>query len=200
MLKAMLVLAACLVMAGSSLAFDDATQALVDRQKPGKALTTDQLAQVMLSSERWCYREDAGTCGWTGIYLHADKTGAQFEIANSWSADIDIAYQQSGTFSGRHQLCETDAEWVSTMRATHRGDGSAIGGRELAALKADIAAVLVADTDDCFNYLYRSADPRAQTISLLQRQYVEARHNPDQDVTVTVHFDAQSGAALTTRW
>ena len=96
-------------------------------------------------------------------------------------------------------MIDTCPRRVATIHARNRTDSTAIGGRELEAIKQEVATNRN-ESIDCFDYLYQSTDATAQTVSLLQRQYVEGVHQPDGDVTVTLHFDPANAAALKLRW
>jgi len=189
-----------LTLAGPALAFEAPVQAVIERYKASKPMRIADVGALMSTSERWCYLEEAGSCSWSDIYLDVSDTGATFEISNAWDEAIDIAFIDRGEFREGRFICETGADWVSSVRATRRADGSAIGGRELAALKAEIAEAQSADVLNCFDYLYMGSDAAAETVTLLQRQYVDDVHEVGRDTLVTVHFDAESAAALTSRW
>ncbi|WP_240231561.1 hypothetical protein [Devosia lacusdianchii] len=184
----------------SAFGFDAATQGIIERYKANKLVAMSDVATLMSSSERWCYAEEAGSCGWSDIYLDVTDTGAEFEIGNAWSEAVDIAFTDRGTFKDNRYICETGEDWVPTLRAISRPEGKLLVGRELHALKAEVEATQAADTLDCFDYLYRSSDADAQTITLLQRQYTDDVYNPVNDTEVTLHFDAANAAALTWRW
>lgn len=164
--------------------------------KVGKAVPIETVAEFMRLSERWCYNETDGACGWTDIYLSVDADGATYEIANAWSEDVDVAFVDHGVFRDGRFICETGFDWVPSVRATRRADGSVIGGRELAALRDEIASYQNG-VQDCFDYEYRGSDSEAGTITLLQRQYDESGEtDPLNDAEVTLHFDATSAAEL----
>jgi hypothetical protein len=87
---------------------------------------------------------------------------------------------------------------VSSVRATRRADGSPVNGLELWSLKQSIAEGLaVPRVIDCFDYVYKGADPEAETVTLLQRQYTDGVTDPSRDVTVTLHMDQASADRLT---
>ncbi|HWU19704.1 MAG TPA: hypothetical protein VN155_18670 [Devosia sp.] len=195
-------LAALLLLTATSaaLGFDGRTQGIIDHYKPGKLIRIADVGHLMGASERWCYREEAGTCDWSDIYLDVGKSQAEFEIGNAWNEDIDIAFTDRGTFRDGRYICETGMDWVPSVRATRRSDGSVIGGRELAQLKAEILSRRDQDTQDCFDYLFVSADAENQTVTLTQRQYVDDTHDASRDAEVTIHFDQAAAQALTYRW
>lgn len=201
MMKTMLAATALTLAFGSSaFAFDTATQAIIDRQKTNKPVAIADIATLMQSSERWCYLEEAGTCSWSDIYLEVTDSGAQFEIGNAWSETVDILFTDSGTFEDGRSICETGIDWVPTLRAVHRADGSMLLGRELQAIKTEVAAGQTEGVIDCFEYRYLAADADAQTVTLLQRQSTAGVYDPSKDTEVTLHFDPADAAALTWRW
>lgn len=185
--------------APAAAAFDPAIEAVIDRHKAGKPVSIGDVAALMSASERWCYAEQEGTCSWSDIYLDVTDAGATFEIGNAWNADVDILFTDAGLFRD-NAICETGDEWVSTVRAQRRSDGSALAGRELWALKQEITTAIAGGTVDCFDYRYLSADEERQTVTLLQRQTTEGVHEPANDTEVTLHFDPATAAALTWRW
>ncbi|MET3927179.1 hypothetical protein [Devosia sp. 2618] len=197
----MLFATALIVLAGSSAAqaFDADTQAIVEHQKVRKLLNTTDVGHLMAASERWCYAEIEGTCAWSDIYLDVDESAASFELGNAWTDDLDIAYTNGGYFEDDRYICAFNIDWTPTLRATRRDDGTAIGGRELAAIKAELQHYATGATEDCFDYLYLSADAKGQTITLLQRQYEDGEYVVDKDVQVTLHFNPRKAAALTQR-
>ncbi len=189
-----------LVATSAAFGFDSRTQGIIDQYKPGKLIRLADVAHLMAASERWCYLEQDGTCSWSDIYLDVGKSGAEFEIGNAWNEDVDIAFTDRGEFRDGRYICETGTDWVPNLRATRRSDGSVIGGRDLAKLKAEIADLRAEDSLDCFDYVYTSADAENQTITLTQRQYINDVHETGKDTEVTVHFDAVAAQALTYRW
>lgn len=200
-MKTMLAATALTLALGSSaFAFDTATQAIVDRHKASKPVSISDIATLMASSERWCYIEEAGTCAWSDIYLEVNDSGAAFEIGNAWSETVDVVFTDGGTFEDGRSICETGIDWVPTLRARHRADGSMLLGRELQTLKAEVAATQANSVVDCFDYLYLSSDADAQTVTLLQRQSTAGAYDPAKDTEVTLHFDPTRAAALTWRW
>ena len=200
-MKTLLTAMALVLASGSSaLAFDTATQAIIDRHKANKPVSITDIATLMQSSERWCYLEEAGTCAWSDIYLEVTDSGAAFEIGNAWSETVDIAFIDSGTFRDGRYICEAGIDWIPTVRAVRRADGVMLLGRELKALKTEIAATRTDTVIDCFDYLYRSADAANQTVTLLQRQYTDDAYDPTKDTEVVLHFDPANASALTWRW
>ena len=197
-----LLAALALTLAGSAVALglDTETQAVIERYKPGKLVAIEDVAQLMRASERWCYRNEAHSCAWTDIYLEVSETGVTYEIGNAWDAETDVAFTDHGEFRDGRYVCETGYDWVPTVRATRRSDGSAIGGRLLAALKTEIYGNREGDTQDCFDYLYRAFDPDQEVVTLLQRQYTDDVHIASNDVEVTVHMSSADAAGLTLRW
>lgn len=164
--------------------------------KVGKAVHIDTVAEFMRLSERWCYKEADNACSWTDIYLSVDADGATYEIANAWSEDIDVAFVDRGVFKQGRFICETGYDWIPSVRATRRSDGSMLSGRELAALRDEIAGYQDG-YQDCFDYEYRGSDTEAGTITLLQRQYDDSGNtDPANDAEVTLHFDPTTAAGL----
>lgn len=198
-MRVLLALAATLVLTGTALAFDADTQAIADRYKVGKALRIADLKTLMTASERWCYSEEDGTCGWSDIYLEVDGDHVTFELGNAWNTDIDIAFVTEGEFRDISYFCEVGEDWVPGVRAITRADGALLGGRELFALKREIEEVVAGGSDDCFDYQFVAADAENQTITLNQRQFVDREHDLDMDTVVTLHFDKATAAALTWR-
>lgn len=181
-------------------AFDTDVQSIIARHKAGKPVSMTDMAQLMRSSEQWCYINQDHTCAWTDIYLEVTQTGVTYEIGNAWDADTDIVFTDEGVFKDDRYICETGKDWVPTLRALRRSDGSAIGGRMLWELKAAVYATRDGDTQDCFDYLFLRSDANQQTITLLQRQYTDDVHLEGNDVEVSLHFNAEDAAGLTWRW
>ncbi|NMA97510.1 MAG: hypothetical protein GX970_05250 [Phyllobacteriaceae bacterium] len=180
-----------------AVAFDDASQAVIDRAKVGKLLSIDDVATLMMGAERWCYNQQDYECAWSDIYLSTDADGATFEISHPWSDAVDIAFVSEGVFRDGRYICENAYNWVPSVRAYERGDGWALEGRELAALKAEIAETV--DTSDdhaCFDYIYRGHDRDEETITLLQRDYAGPDGNVLGEATVTLHFNRDTADEL----
>jgi hypothetical protein len=200
-MKTMLAAMAILLMTGpAALAFDADTQAIIDRHKAGKLVSMTDMAQLMRSSAQWCYINQDHTCAWTDIYLEVTDTGATFEIGNAWDADTDIAFTDEGVFKDDRYICESGKDWVPSVRATRRSDGSVIGGRMLWELKAAIEANRSAETLDCFDYVYLGANPDQEVVTLRQRQYTDDVHVEGNDVEVTLHMNSEDAAGLLWRW
>ncbi|KRA96623.1 hypothetical protein ASD83_16135 [Devosia sp. Root685] len=190
---------ACLVIGligiSPALAFDTGTQGVLDRMKIGKPVPITDIATLMRSSARWCYAEDEGSCSWSDIYLEVTDTGATYEIGNAWDADYDVIFTDHGTFEEGRYICETGYDWVPTLRAVKRADGTALNGRPLWDLKTQIGSGR-SEGIDCFDYVLKGSDSAAETITLLQRQFTQGVTDPINDVTVTLHFNAKTAAAL----
>jgi len=200
-MKTLLVALALTLATGSAAqAFDADTQAIVTRHKAGKPVNITDIAHLMRASEMWCYVEQDRSCAWTDIYLDVTDEGAQYEIGNAWDAETNISFTDRGVFKDSRYICETGYDWVPTVRAARRGDGSVIGGRALFDVKAAIYATREGDTQDCFDYLYRSSDAEQQTVTLLQRHYVDDAYDESGDAEVTLHFNAEDAAGLSWRW
>lgn len=180
-----------------ALAFDDASQEVIERAKVGKPLPIGDVATLMMGAERWCYNQQANECAWSDIYLSTSADGATFEISYPWSDAADIAFVSEGVFRDGRYICENAFNWVPSVRAYQRDDGWALEGRDLAALKEEIASVVdFSDDRACFDYMYRGHDANEETITLLQRDYA----GPDGEVlgeaTVTLHFDRDTAEEL----
>ena len=158
------------------------------------------MATLMRASEKWCYDNQDHSCAWTDIYLEVTDTDVTYEIGNAWDAQTDIAFTDEGVFRDDRYICETGKDWVPTVRATRRSDGSVIGGRLLWALKAEIQANLAGDTVDCFDYVYLVNNADQQVVRLLQRQYAGDVHVEGNNVEVTLHMNAEDAAGLSWRW
>lgn len=149
-------------------AFDQGTQDVLDRMKVGKLVPITDVATLMRNSERWCYIEDEGSCSWSDIYLDVTDEGATYEIGNAWDADRDVIFTDQGTFEEGRYICETGYDWVPTVRAVNRADGSIINGRPLWDLKTAISENRN-ESIDCYDYILKGSDTDAETITLLQR-------------------------------
>lgn len=199
-MKMLLAATAITLATGSAMAFDADIQAIIDSHKAGKPVAIHDLAQFMTASEQWCYINQDHTCAWTDIYLEVTKLGAIFEIGNAWDGETDITFTDKGVFKDDRFVCEAGYDWVPTMQATRRSDGSVINGRLLWDLRLAIYDTREGDTQDCFDYLFLRADPDQDVVTLLQRQYVDEVHDPGRDVEVTLHFNAEDAAGLLWRW
>ena len=163
--------------------------------KVGKLVPITEIATLMRQSQRWCYIEQDGSCSWSDIYLDVTDAGATYEIGNAWDANFDVIFTDHGTFEDGRYICETGYDWVPTIRAMNRADGTPVNGRDLWALKTEIGEGRN-ESVDCFDYLLKGSDAEAETITLLQRQFTDGVTDPINDVTVTLHFNAADAAAL----
>jgi hypothetical protein len=196
-----LAFAALLALSGPAMAYDAASQAVIDRFKPGKLVPIGEVGALMMGSERWCYAQQESECGWSDIYLGIEGDAVRYELSNPWSDAIDISFVAEGVFREDRYICETGFDWVPSVRAFDRADGQAIEGRDLEALRQEITAHIDTSLDsDCFDYLYEAHDAEAQTISLTQRQFVGGVHRPERDVAVTLHFDKANADDLGWYW
>lgn len=197
-----LVLILAFTLAGACLAqaFDAETQGVLDAAKRGKSLPITAVASLMRTSERWCYNQSGASCQWSDIYLDVTAKGATFEVGNAWDERYNIMLTSEGTFRDDRFICETGHDWVQTVRAEHRSDNTPVGGRELFALKKEIADQVDLNDKACFGYVFEGADETAQTIYLLQRKYVDGITDAADDAKVTLHFDPVSAASLTWSW
>ena len=189
-------LAISLCVLSPALAFDAGTEDVLGRMKGGKLVPITDIATLMRNSERWCYAQEDGACSWSDIYLDVTEEGATYEIGNAWSADYDVIFTDRGTFRDGRYICETGYDWVPTLRAINRADGSALNGRPLWSIKTEIGEGR-SEGIDCFDYILKGSDAEAETITLLQRQFTDGATDTSNDVTVTLHFNADTAAALT---
>lgn len=197
LLAAMVV---ALATAPAAMAFDAEVQDIIASHKAGKPVAMHDVATLMQLSAQWCYLYQEHSCAWTDIYLDVTDKGATFEIGNAWDADTDIAFTDRAVFRDDRYICETGYDWVPSLRATRRSDGSVLGGRMLWDLKAKVAVNRDAESIDCFDYLYLRSDADGETVTLLQRQYTDDVHVESNDVEVSVHFNAEDAAGLLWRW
>ncbi len=195
-----LALAAVVTSGLPALALDTASQQVVERLKPGKRLAIEDVGSLMMGSERWCYNEHNGQCAWTDIYLEVTEDGARYEIGNAWDDTVDIVSVDEGVFKDGRFICETNFDWVPTVRAFSRDDGSALFGRDLEHLRQEIRSNLSGERNGCFDYVYRSHDVEAETVTLLQRQYDDGIYNEAGDALVTLYFNKADADALKWSW
>ena len=179
-----------------ALAFDADIEAVIDHMKTGKAIPIADVGTLMSGAERWGYNQDGSNCMWSDIYLKVDAKGAVFELEHAWDDVHDVQFVERGEFRDGRFICETGGDWLPTLRATRRSDGMPLGGRELAALKDEVGAYVTRDANNCFDYLFEGADPAADTVSLLQRQYTDGVYQDGADAKVTLHFDADTAQGL----
>jgi hypothetical protein len=200
-MKTLLAATAITLATGSAaMGFDADVQAIIDSHKAGKPVAVHDLVPLMRASEQWCYINQDHSCAWTDIYLEVTDLGAIFEIGNAWDAETDITFTDKGVFKDDRFVCETGYDWVPTMQATRRSDGSVINGRMLWDLRLAVYDTREGDTQDCFDYLFLRAEPDQEVVTLLQRQYVDEVYDPSRDVEVTLHFNAEDAAGLLWRW
>ena len=190
---------AVMALASPALAIDPSPEAISSTYKPNKTLHADDVAALMRTAERWCYNEEAGSCDWAEIYLSAEtgSAGIAYEALNTWDADRNIVFVDKAEFRDQRYVCEYGYDNLPSLRAS-RADGTAIGGRELEAFRLEIRTSREGGTDDCFDYVYVSYDAAAATMQLKQRQYVGGVVNPAMEAAITLHFNAEDAAALTT--
>jgi hypothetical protein len=130
-----------------------------------------------------------------GYYLDVTPEGARFEIGNAWDDTVDIYFVDEGEFRDDVFICQSGNGWVASVRAMSREDGTPLGGRELDALKQEIAGGL-GDQNTCFDYILEAVDADGQTVTLLQRQYRDGVTDPADDAPVTIHFDPAEARTL----
>lgn len=192
-----------LLLAGAApgLGFDADVEGVIDRMKAGKLVHAADVGKLMMGAERWCYNEREGECAWSDIYLSVSDTEATYEISNPWNEEIDISFVDQGVFEDDRYICETGFDWVPSVRGYDRADGNAIEGRALETLRQEIRDfVSTEDNSDCFDYLYRGADAEAETVTLVQRQYIAGETDPANDATVTLHFNKDVADELGWYW
>lgn len=200
MTKVLTALVLLLLASPSARAFDATTEAITDRYKAGKLVAENDVAHLMQSAQRWCYDRSYDTCAWSEIYLEVTGTTVIFELSNAWDAELDYAMTDTGVFrDGR--ICQSGADWLPSLQVTRRSDGTAISGRALHDLRLAMGEARpdLETYDDCFDYLYLSADADSEVVTLLQRQFVDGRHEAANDVEVSIHFNAADAAALALR-
>ena len=186
-----------LLAAAPALAFDPGTEAVIDASKVGKPVPINMVADLMMNSVRWCYAQQDTACAWSEIYLAVHGNGIAFEVSTPWSDALDISYTNHGALREGRFICETNHDWIASVRAYGSADGYEVGGRELAALKLEIEQWTdFTATPNCFDYVFRGADEAAQTIELLQGQYTDGVTDPANDVLVTLHFDQETADSL----
>ena len=202
-MRALCIVAVVTMVAAPVSAMDAEAEALVTGYKAGKLLPIEDVAVLMRTSERWCYNQEAKTCDWSDIYLEVDAEGATYELADQWSPEIEIILTESGVFRDGQFICETGEDSTQTLRAHYVADGRQIGGRDLFALKAEIAAAYAANAapvEPCYDYLFVGYSQAEETVRLTQRIWRDGTTDPVEDALVTLHFDPSAGQALSVRW
>lgn len=177
-------------------------EAMLDGYKTGKLLPIEDVAALMRSSERWCYNEQTGTCDWSDIYLDVGSDGATFELIDMWTQDVEIILTEKGVFRDGQFICGTGEEYTQSLRAYDTARNGYLTGRELYALKSEIAAVYAANQASepaCFDYLFEAIAPDEETITVTQRIWRGGETDPAEDARVTLHFNRDSAEALTVR-
>jgi hypothetical protein len=200
MRRVLVAMAVTLISVASASAFDAETQAAIGKYKSGKLVAATDLAQLMKSSALWCYKQEGDTCGWGDVYLEVTETGPTMEVGNAWDAELDAYFTDYGAFTDNRYVCETDYDWVPSVRVVRRSDNASVGGHELHAIKQQVRVNRAGNTVDCYDYLFLSADPETQVVTLLQRQYTDGAYIAGSDAEVRVHMDAAEAARLTWRW
>lgn len=202
-MRALCIVAVVTMVAAPVSAMDAEAEALVTGYKAGKLLPIEDVAVLMRTSERWCYNQEAKTCAWSDIYLEVDADGATYELADLWSPEVEIILTESGVFRDGQFICETGEDHTRTLRARYVADGKQIGGRDLFALKAEIAAAYAANAtpvEPCYDYLFVDYSQNEETVRLTQRIWRDGTTDPGEDALVTLHFDPSAGQALSVRW
>ena len=184
-------------------ALDAGIEEMLDGYKAGKLLPIEDVAELMRSSERWCYNEETGICDWSDIYLEVDSDGATFDLIDMWSENVEIVLTEKGVFRDGQFICETGEDYTQSLRAYDTARGAYLTGHELYALKGEIAAAYAANEpseEPCFDYLFESVAPEDQTVTVTQRIWRGGTTDPAEDALVTLHFDRDAAEALSVRW
>jgi hypothetical protein len=184
-------------LAGPAFALPDEIQTIVETYRAEKPVLAADLGTLMQAAERWCYDEMDGTCGWSDIYLDVGGDTATYQIGYLWDEDIETYITETIAIDG-NRVCETGETFERSLIARHPG-GELILGREL----HDLRAEFLANTDrtiQCFDYIYLSASPADETVTLRQRSWTGEETSAADDAIVTLHFDPVAAAALTHRW
>ena len=190
---------AMLSLCGPALAFDPAIAGVVEHLKPKTIVPITDIAALMKGSERWCYKEENGSCQWSDVYLEVTDSGSRLEVANELWGEYDMYIVDKAEFQQDRYSCEYGYDWTPSARLTRRSDGTPVNGRELDGVRLQLAGAFADDAPDCFDYLFVRADAQANTITLLQRTYSDFIKDEGSETPVTLHFDAASAAALTLR-
>jgi hypothetical protein len=193
--------AVCLVAATPGLAFDDASQGAIDTLKRGKAVPIGPVTTLMMGAETWCYNQTGTDCAWSDTYLAINGNQVSFELSHPWSESLDISYVSQAVLRDGRFICYSGYNWIPSVRAYTRPDGIEVGGRDLAALKLEIEQWTdLANDADCFDYVFEGRDDTAQTLTLLQRQWIDGETDAADDATVTLHFDKATADGLGWYW
>ena len=202
MTKLLLAAAAILALAAPAAAqVFPSPEAIANATKAGKWLHADEVAGLMQSAEAWCYKEENNTCDWSEIYLEVtlEPQGITYESTNSWSDDKDVYFVDKAEFRDDRYVCEFGYDKVPSTRAT-RSDGTPVGGRELNALRDEVAEGRAGAPDYCFDYTFGFYDPVRETISLTQRQYLDGVVDPSKEASITLYFNAVDAVELKTKY
>lgn len=52
----------------------------------------------------------------------------QGNVSNAWDGDIDVSFIDKGKFADGRYICETRINWLASVRAMRRDDGSVVSG------------------------------------------------------------------------
>ena len=201
MLRLATLVALGLAAAAPALSFDAASQGALDAMKRGKPVPIAEVATLMLGAQKWCYNQRESQCAWSDTYLAINGNAVSFELSHPWNEEVDITYVNQGVLREGRFICGSGFNWIPSVRAYGRPDGLEIGGRDLAALKLEIEQFTTPEQEfDCFDYVLEDVDDAAQTVILLQRQYIDGVTDPANDATVTLHFDQATADGLGWYW
>ena len=198
-MKILTAAAAMLALSGPAFAFDPAIAEIVATLKPKAMVDTKDLAALMQGSERWCYKEDDGSCSWSDVYLQPTAAGPRLEVSSAIRDEYDLYFFNQAIFLEDRYSCEYGYDWSASARLTRRSDGTPVNGRELDAVRVQLADSVGDEAPHCFDYLFVGADTEANTVTLLQRSYMDMVKVEGSEVPVTLHFDAADANALTLR-
>nr|WP_314256191.1 hypothetical protein [uncultured Devosia sp.] len=200
MTKWLAAIALTLVTATGAQAFEPPVDAVVGKYKQGKLVDFRDVGTLMRESARWCYDHVDHSCAWADTYLEVDDVDASFEITNAWDAERNIGYTDHAVFKD-NRICQSGYDWIQTVWAESRDNAASVSGRPLHDLKQEIASMVTTpDRDDCFDYLYLGAEPQADVVTLLQRQYIGGEYDPAADVEVTIFMNEPEASSLAMRW
>lgn len=194
------VLLFALAASAPALGFDAATLAAVEKLKDGRPIPISRVATLMMNAERWCYQQVDNGCAWSDVYLSADDQGARFEISTAWTETERITYFSEGVFRDGRFICGTGIDWSTSVVAYEKYNGRAITGRALDMIRAESATYSGGDEGECFDYLFVGMDEESQTISLVQRLFLDGQTNADDNAEVTLYFDAVAAERLEIYW
>ena len=185
------------VLAGFAPAFalDADIESILARQKLGKPVNMTDATQLMLGAEIWCYDPSEGQCGWSEIYLSVTDNLAIYDASNAWDDVYDIHLVNRGELRENRYICDFSFDWRPSVRISRRSDGKAVNGREFDALSSDISGSGPPISENCYDFVFQSADD--EVITLIMRQFLDGEHEADLDAVVELYFDPERAAAIT---